>query len=54
MFWVGVLIGAGLMLVAVALTLGLGMVLWRATLDSELGHAWREDWQETLRRWRRK
>ena len=53
MFFWGVLVGAGLMLLAVALTLGVGMVLYRKWLDSEMGHAWSEDWQETLRRWRK-
>lgn len=50
-FWAGVALGAGLMLVAVALTLGVGLVLYRMLMDSALGHAWREDWKETMRRW---
>lgn len=52
MFWTGVLVGAGLMLIAVGLTLGVGLVLYRMLMDSALGHAWREDWDETKRRWR--
>lgn len=53
-FWTGVGLGIGLMLIAVALTFGFGMLLWRMWWDSELGHAWIEDWRETVNRWRRK
>lgn len=51
-FYAGVLVGLALALLAVALTLGVGLVMWRAFWDGRLGHLWIEDWNETLRRWR--
>lgn len=51
-FWTGLALGACLVLVAIALLLGLGMVWWRLFWDGTLGHAWREEWGETVRRWR--
>lgn len=50
--WVALLIGLGLSVVLTGLVLGVGMILWHMTLDSELGHAWRDDWRMTLDRWR--
>ena len=51
--YAGLFLGIGLALLALALTLGVGMVAWRLFWDGELGHAWIEDWKETLERWRR-
>lgn len=53
-FWGGFALGVCLILLAVALTLGAGLVMWRAFWDSRFGHAWIDDWQETVRRWRRR
>lgn len=53
-FWAGALAGAALMLLAVALMLGIGMVAWRWILDKGLGHDWIEEWAEMIRRWRQK
>ena len=51
MFWTGLVVGVGLALLAVALTLGVGMIAYRAFMDSTLGHAWRDDWEQTMKRW---
>lgn len=51
MFWTGLVVGVGLALLAVALTLGIGMIAYRAFMDSTLGHAWRDDWEQTMKRW---
>ena len=51
--YAGLLVGAALVVIAIALTLGAGMLAWRLWWDSELGHAWLDDWRQTLERWRR-
>lgn len=50
--WFALLVGVGLAVVLVGLILGAGMVAWRMTLDSGLGHAWRDDLRATVERWR--
>ena len=52
MFWQGFVAGAVLVLLAVALLMGLGMVLYRKALDAGMGYDWRDDWKQTLKRWR--
>lgn len=50
-FSTGVLVGAALALIAVALMFGLGMVAWRMLVDGWLGYSWRDDVKQIAERW---